>query len=537
MSGEYGYSNPRGLKQPTASIAPIQTPTGQGDTVACLRAMAYLNTHQWLRRLRGLGGKPWELLGFTIAVLLVAVWEVLALQHFGTGATLNLRPIDPILRFVPLLLPFLLWRSAGRSPLRLRIADVSWLLTAPGGPRAVIAWKLLLRPLAYAFVAFLGTVLARWWLNLPVGDRWKVVLIGAIVGLTIRLVSVGGHILAIRIRAATAVRIISVIWGLGLLASAVLTFPGSVWLDLRPITERLVAGTLDPAAVSGGWLLTILAILLVLSALVITGASGLQERAENAARQGAHAQEALRTRSGREMWATMFRSGVPSLPTWSFFAGDRALCYRALAQERRIVLSTLGTLAVLLAIAVGLRLFFPPYAWVPAALTLVTVPTAFGAADGLAAELDHYQLRLAPFRPLPALIWVSVIPIVRLSLMLEVLWLPAFAAPGIPTGVWIAIAMLIPFAVTPAALAGSFAIAVADSTLSRAGLGIGLAALGVIPAVALLELLHQLVPAPLLIPLGAAALLAPCPIWLAYISRRVWAPRTAVSRFGPAAAS
>ncbi|MDQ2741238.1 MAG: hypothetical protein M3Z66_02915 [Chloroflexota bacterium] len=86
----------------------------------------------------------------------------------------------------------------------------------------------------------------------------------------------------------------------------------SAWLDLRPITERLAAGTLDPAAVSGGGLLTILAILLVLSALVITGASGFQERAENAARQGAQAQEALRTRSGQEMWATMFRSGVPS---------------------------------------------------------------------------------------------------------------------------------------------------------------------------------------------------------------------------------
>lgn len=166
----------------------------------------------------------------------------------------------------------------------------------------------------------------------------------------------------------------------------------------------------------------------------------------------------------------------------------------------------------------------PVYAWIPAALTLLGTPTAFGAADGLAAELDHYQLRLAPFRPVPALIWVSVIPVVRLSLMTEVLWVPSIAAPGISAGTWIAVAVLIPFVVVAAAIAGSFAIATAAGALSRAALGVGLTALSAIPA-ALLLTAHQSESAVLLIPLVAAALLAPCVIWVVLTSRRVWETR------------
>lgn len=104
------------------------------------------------------------------------------MRNLETGTTLNLGPIDPVLRFAPLLLPVLLWRSTGRSPPRPQVADVSRLLTAPGGPRAVIVWKMLILPLVYALVAFLGTLLARCWLGPPLGPTWNVALAGAVVG-------------------------------------------------------------------------------------------------------------------------------------------------------------------------------------------------------------------------------------------------------------------------------------------------------------------------------------------------------------------
>ncbi|MGI8825293.1 MAG: hypothetical protein ACR2JC_06585 [Chloroflexota bacterium] len=254
-------------QQPAVAIALTRTSVGSGGTLACLRAMTYLAARQRLRQLRGLGMKPWGLLGFTIAIALLAFGEILALRHLGSGSTLNLRPIDHALRFVPLLLPFLLWRAAGRSPMRLQVEDVSWLLTAPGGPRAIVCWKLVLRPLAYAFVGFLSTLLARWWSGLPPAARWEIVPVGLIVGLTIRLASIGGHIVTVRAHAGKAVRIVSVIWGLALLAAALVRFPGRDWLDLHPIVDRLVAATLDPGTVSGGWLLTVLVMLLVPSDL------------------------------------------------------------------------------------------------------------------------------------------------------------------------------------------------------------------------------------------------------------------------------
>lgn len=257
MKPERGRADGRD-QHPVVVRALTRTSMGSGGTVACLRTMTYLTTRQWLRRLRGLGGKPWALLGLAIAVGLVAVGEVLALHHLGTSTPLNLRPIDPLLRFAPLLLPFLLWRAIVRAPLRAQVADVSWLLTAPGGPRAMVAWKLLVRPLAYALAVFLGTLLARWWSGLSLGAGWKFALIGAIVGLTIRLVSIGGHLIEVRTHVGTAVRVVAVSWGLVVSMAALLTFPGSAWLDLRPVTERIVAGALDPSAVSGWWLLTLL---------------------------------------------------------------------------------------------------------------------------------------------------------------------------------------------------------------------------------------------------------------------------------------
>ncbi len=261
--------------------------------------------------------------------------------------------------------------------------------------------------------------------------------------------------------------------------------------------------------------------LLAPTALLIARADRFQERAEDAARQSAQVQEVMRrTRSGQEMWSTLFRSGVPSPPAWRAFTGERALCYRTPAQERRILLSTLGTFSVLLVITLVLSLFLATYVWIPTVLMLISAPIAFGAADGLAAELDHYHLGLAPLRPLPSLVWVSAIPVSRTVALSEILWLPTLATPDISVGIWISVAIPIPFLIALAATAGSFAIATAEGALFRAALGIGLAALSLAPTVVLIAYLP--VPDGIVGTLFGAVLLAESALWVVSTSRLVW---------------
>ncbi len=524
MKSKRGLAGTLALR-PGGMAARAETAAGWGGTAACLRALGYVARRRWARRLRGVAGKPWELLALLLAVALIAVGEVAALGQSAAGAA-YLTHIDLALRLAPLVLTLVIGRATLRSPLRLAVADVSWLLTAPSGARAVFIWKLLARPVQFAVVGYLGTVAARWWLGLPLGQAWTAVLAGAIIALTVRLASFGSYIITIRARAGVALRALAALWALALIAAALIDVPGREWIELRPVTDRLAIAVLAPAAASTAWLLILLAAVLAAAALLTAMARGFEERAETAARQGARVHEEMRrTRSGQEVMAAQYRTGLRSLPAWPAFAGERALCYRVLTQDRRIIRASLATAGVLLAIALVLRVFAPGYVWAPAALTLLSAPTAAGAADGLAAELDHYHLRLAPLRPLPALLWVSVIPVARTSVIMEVLWLAVFAAPGIATGIWVAGAVLIPFVVVQAAAAGSLAIAAADGTVTRLGLGVGLAALGAAPAAILLVARGPLGTAVALIPLAAATLLAVAALWFVLTSRRVWAPR------------
>lgn len=494
--------------------------------VACLRAMGYIIWRRWLRRIRGVSGRPWGLLVLILAAAAVAAGEIAVLRQTEAAQSAYLNRIDLVLRLAPLLLALVIGRATVRSPLRLTVADISWLLTAPGGTRAAFVWKLLARPLLGAVIGYLGTVLSHWWLGLPLGQAWKAALAGAIIALALRFTSFASYILTIRLKAGLVLRAVAGLWAIALIVVALVNVPGGNWIELRPVTDRLAIGLLEPAAASVPWLLAFLMALLLAGAVLSVAARGFEERAETAARQAAQAQETMRrTRSGQELMAAQYRSGLPSLPVWHSLSGERALFYRVLAQDRRIAGASLATLAVFMAIALVLRLFLPAYAWVPAALTLVSAPTAAGAADGLAAELDHYHLRLVPFRPLPALLWVTIVPVVRTSIMVEILWLAAFAVPGLSLGAWIAGLVIIPFLVIQAATAGSLAIASAEGALSRIALGVGLSALGIIPAAALLDTSSDLLPAALLVVVAALTLLAAAAFWLLLTPSRVWAAR------------
>jgi len=110
-----------------------------------VRALAYVGARRWRRRLR-----PWQVLALLAGVALMSGLQVLALRRVGTEGAPDPALLEPVLRFAPLLLPALLLMSTFSTPVRLEVADVSWVLTAPGGARALLARALLLRPLGYA---------------------------------------------------------------------------------------------------------------------------------------------------------------------------------------------------------------------------------------------------------------------------------------------------------------------------------------------------------------------------------------------------
>jgi hypothetical protein len=520
MSGHAAGASP-------ASSAPGAARAG---LLACFSALTYVGVCRATRQLRGIAGKPWPLLGLLAAIALFAGLQLLALDRVGEQGALDPSLLDPVLRFAPLLLAAALFFSTFSTPLRLQVADVSWVLTAPGGGRALFARALLLRPLGYAAIGYLGASIARWSLGRPVNEVWKIALVAAAAGLALRLVSFGGHILVVRARAAVALRAVAVTWGIGLVLAAVVDLPGGGWLGLRPVVRPLLAGVLQPSQLSGQRLLVVMAVLLVASVALVAAARGFEERARLAARHIAEAQEALRRfRSGQQLSLTQFRTGSGSLPGWSALAGERALFFRALAQQRRLtppswvalgLLVDLGGALVLLSVA-------PAFTWGWAAVCLAAAVWSGGSM--LAIELDHYHVRIAPLRPLPALLCLAAVTAVQRIVSIELAWLVVLFAPGVTAGAWVTGVLLIPCLVALVEGAGALAVAVADRPLSRGALKVAIGTIGALPAIAALTAGAALGwPATVVAPLAAAALLALAWCCLARAANHIW-PRARAS--------
>jgi len=153
-------------------------------------------------------------------------------------------------------------------------------------------------------------------------------------------------------------------------------------------------------------------------------------------------------------------------------------------QLRRTMLPSLVALGLLLDIGVPLVLLdvAPTFAWAWTAVVLVGAVA--GAGGQLAVELEHYHLRLAPLRPLPALLWLSAIPAVHRVVSTELAWLPVLFAPRVTTGIWATGVVLIPCLILLAEATGSAAVVATDGWHTRIGLKLAFAALGVLPAAA-----------------------------------------------------
>jgi hypothetical protein len=173
----------------------------------------------------------------------------------------------------------------------------------------------------------------------------------------------------------------------------------------------------------------------------------------------------------------------------------------------------------------------PDFTWAWAATGLVGA--ALGSASMLAVELEHHHLCMAPLRPLPSLLWLAAVPAAHRVLSTEVAWVPMLFVPGYPAGVWLVGAVLIPCFVALVEGAGALAVVLADRTLPRALIRLGLGVAGVVPTAAVLVVAASVgAPAVAVALLVAATSLAIAATYFAFSARQIWPRRPLASDNG-----
>ncbi|NBE93325.1 hypothetical protein FE391_15345 [Nonomuraea sp. KC401] len=452
------------------------------EFAAASRALAQLSFAAWSRRVRQL--RPWRMLLLAAGAALVALLQlrITALAPPGQDGV-----ADRVVTVAPLILPLLLLTATRRSPLRLSTADASWSLTAPGGGRALLARHLLAGPARFALMVLAAGALTRWWAGFDPMWAWQPAAACAVLLLLFGLVACVRHLLALGpAPVRVSLRVAGAAWAVAMLISYASDLPAAAWVRLAPLVRGLAGLLFEPAPGSAPLLLAGLASLMCAVALLIAVADGYQEPADAAARERAGAQEVLRdSHSGQELGAERFRTGVASLRPRSALTGERAVFYRALAQERRVLADRLVMPVLLLAAVAGLMVVAPAYGWVP---LLPAVPHLLGEhlVGGVAVERDHHFAQVTGMRTERVLIWANILPVARTAVALEVLWLPQIFSPVVEAPLWWAGVLLAPITAVLVGGAGELAGSLIDPIAARFTVALAVCGLGWTPCAVLL---------------------------------------------------
>ncbi|MCK2242103.1 MULTISPECIES: hypothetical protein [unclassified Crossiella] len=445
---------------------------------APVHAWGYLTLRRWRRRVLLTKERPGALIAVVLG-LLVSVTLQITVLGATTGAALPSSLVDIVGMCAPFLLPVVALTATFRTPLRLDVADVSWLMTAPGGRRVLLARHLFGYPVLLALLAGGGAAVSRALMSQPVLPAWKLAFVVGVAVLTVRLIGLMAHLAA---RRAT--------W---ITRGVVLVFAGALALTIGEpvlrgelVVQRWLLTLVEPAAVGAQWVVVPMAGVALLAAVVIWRARGYVEAADERARQNAELQVAMRRdTSGLETGSNWFQTGLRSWSGDARLTGERALLFRGAAQQRRMMPTFGLELGVELLITVALLVFAPGVAWLPVAFVLlITVVTS--SFTGIAVELDHHHLWVAPLRPLPALLCVTAVPAAAAAIGAELPWLALLVGGAIGGGTWLTGALLIPMVITTVLTAGALAVSLGGRGVLRVPLSFGFTAIGLAPAGVLL---------------------------------------------------
>lgn len=470
-------------------------------------AITYLGFRRWRRRVLYVRRQPWALLAVLLGLGASATAQYVLIR--GTaGAALPPMAVDLaalLFPFVPLIAGF---AATFRSPLRLETPDVSWVLTAPGGRRILLARYLFGFPVLLLVLVGAGSLMSRTLTAEPLLPAWKPAVVVASVLLLLRLVALLCHLLALRARRLSRALVVA--------AAAVLlfaAFAGGSLAGIRgePLIRNWLLTITEAAAVPASWVLVPAAAMAVLGCLALVAARGYAEPADDRARQNAELQASMRRdTTGLESGSQWFQSGLRSLSGPAGWTGEAALLFRGLAQQRRMLLN-FGVEFVLELLATAVLLVLAAdFAWIPLAFLLAVAATS-SSFTGVALELDHHHVWAAPLRPVGIVLAASAVPAATLSLAAELLWLTLFVGGSLTTAVWITGVVVLPLLAAVIMLCGALGVAVSGRSVLRLPISLGFLVLGAAPLAALVVVpgwLGGMIAAVALAGFGTAATLA-----------------------------
>lgn len=436
------------VERPVAPV-PHRAPPRRGSI---LRALAFVAVRDLRRRVQRLARRPLRL-----ALMIGLIGGLGTAQVLAIAARNRTGVDDPTgaLAALGLVLTISAVSAVRRCPIRLRSADVAWLVPPPRGARSLLSWHLGSGAARVAVFGLVAGLIASLQLGAVTGVALQPALALPTIALALRGFAFLLHLASVRGLPR------SVAGGLGVLVAAPVILRwllASVrmpsWLEsvvagwslpVRTLLAAPLAAIANPDPTLWPALLLAAGLAAGLAVAVVALGTGYQDEAAQRAWERESIATAYRDGSPlagpvQELVAARLPRGVPSFTRLDRARGPAALTWRAIANLRRSWRWDLRPAAVLFAGAIVLSLFVPELALVaPVTLLVLTLP---GFRSGVVGELDHLAIRTIPGPSRARLRAADTVPTMQLGLELVMMALPALLVAGDAADVlaWVVVA-------------------------------------------------------------------------------------------------
>ncbi len=438
-----------------------------------LRALSHVTLRTYAGMVRRMMARPLQfLLALTAALGLVAL-QIYAIAT-QDGTVLGGRARSAATAGFCVVLAVVSVSAVRACPIRLRGADVAWLLPCPSAPRALVAWSVAGtsgRAAMFGVAAAVGAALRAGELTLVM---WQpaVALAGAL--LLVRGVSYVIHLLTVHGVGRLVAGGGALLWAIAalppVLAAADIPPALPAWFERagappRALTGALVQAVVAPAAARWPGVLVAVVIAALLALLAIALGSGYQDRAarqtwEIEAMIAAYKDGSATTTVMAESIAAKLPADVPSFDGLGSLGGEAALLWRAIASLRRSWRSELRFPLLLAVAALATAIVAPEYAAFPVIPVLLLV--ALGFLSGFIEELEHLALRTLPGAAWRKVLAVDAVPVAVVTAMAVLMVSPAIVVTAAPLTDLLAVP-----GVVLAAISASSVAALAFTTVGR----------------------------------------------------------------------